>query len=200
MRASRSTRGAFRRRLEGADRGRWSRQGATRTPASRQPKLSGPGAPIRASLGTKGAGASAGPNRGFAGMSPQRWIGSAAPQGKEPERSVHRGSLSIRLPTPRAGRRRNGGLAVTTNRAALFEKHRSACVSREAQARGSARTPRPAPPSRGDELKAQPARHHKWAAERWLNGADRAFGALYAAWPFRSGVFPSPLPSPAFSH
>jgi hypothetical protein len=45
MRVPRSTRGAFRRRSEGADRGRWSRQGATRTPASRQPKLHGPGPP-----------------------------------------------------------------------------------------------------------------------------------------------------------
>jgi len=114
MSAPRSTRGAFRRRLEGADRGRWLRKGATRTPAPRQPKPSGPGALIRAPLGTKGVGASAGPDRGFAGMSPQRWIGSAASQGQEPERSVHRGSPGIRLQTPRAGRWRNGGLAAIT--------------------------------------------------------------------------------------
>src|SRR6185369_17051205 len=37
-----------------ADRGRWSRQGATRTPAPRQPKPHGPGAAQRASLGALG--------------------------------------------------------------------------------------------------------------------------------------------------
>ncbi len=42
--------------MDGADRGRWSRKGATRTPASRQPKLHGPDALAGASLGTHGGG------------------------------------------------------------------------------------------------------------------------------------------------
>jgi hypothetical protein len=62
--------GRLRRRLGGADRGRWSRQGATRTPASRQPKLHGPGAPIRASLGARGLGCFRGTSPRFTGMPP----------------------------------------------------------------------------------------------------------------------------------
>ena len=43
--SSRLTRGAFRRRSQGADRGRWPGWGATRTPLAGQPKPYGPGAP-----------------------------------------------------------------------------------------------------------------------------------------------------------
>jgi hypothetical protein len=96
----------------GADRGRWSRKGATRTPASRQPKLSGPGARARASLGAHGGSAlrrlpsaprCRGPRSGGEASAPER-EGSLKSNG-------HRGSLRTRLQTPRAGRRRNGGLA-----------------------------------------------------------------------------------------
>src|SRR5215218_2996839 len=60
-----------------ADRGRWSRQGATRTPASRQPKLHGPGAPLRASLGALGGMSYRRRQPPRHSRPPQRWLGFA---------------------------------------------------------------------------------------------------------------------------
>ena len=62
-------------------------------------------------------------------------------QGRGPEKNDHRGSRRIRLQTPRAGRWRNGGLAECKFERCLIERCRSACVSREAQARGSSHDP-----------------------------------------------------------
>jgi len=56
------------------------------------------------------------------GLSPQRWIGGLGDEQGRLKRQVHRGSCRAGFETPRAGRRRVGGLAVTTNRAALFRK------------------------------------------------------------------------------
>src|ERR1041385_1569434 len=58
----------------GADRGRWSRKGATRTPASRQPKPNGPGAPA-ARHGAWVAAPEGDTHRRRAAEAPQRWIG-----------------------------------------------------------------------------------------------------------------------------
>ena len=123
-----------------ADRGRWLQQGATRTPALKQPKLSGPGALAARHRGLLVAGRTGGANRPGLSRSLQRWIGVLR-ESKAPERSVHRGSLSIRLQTPRAGRWRNGGLADYQTERRFFEKHRSASVSRETEARGSDHDP-----------------------------------------------------------
>src|ERR1041385_7751756 len=102
----------------GADRGRWSRKGATRTPASRQPKLLWSRRASRAPLGALGGV----PYRRC--QPPRRVEAPAAVERvafreSEAARSVHRGLCGAGLETPRAGRRRNGGLAALPNRAAL---------------------------------------------------------------------------------
>jgi hypothetical protein len=133
----------------GADRGRWSRQGATRTPASRQPKLSGPGARARAS-GRFGA------MRAPSGCPPPARSGDLQSGGEAsaPERegslksNDHRGRRRIRLQTPRAGRRRNGGLAARPNRAMSDREMSSRLrLARGASPRVLTRPRRPAPPS-----------------------------------------------------
>ena len=58
-----------------------------------------------------------------------------------PKRRDHRGSRRIRLQTPRAGRRRNGGLADYQHERCLIERYRSASVSRETEARRSDHDP-----------------------------------------------------------
>ena len=60
---------------------------------------------------------------------------------RPPETVSPPGVVQSRLQTSRAGRWRNGGLADYQTGRGFIEKHRPACVSREAQARGSARTP-----------------------------------------------------------
>src|SRR5437764_11211141 len=86
-------RGAPPEAFAGADRGRWSRQGATRTPASRQPKLHGPGARARASLGAHGGSAV----RRLPSARRRRWPRSGG-EASAPERegslksNAHRGS------------------------------------------------------------------------------------------------------------
>src|SRR5438067_10341638 len=78
MRAPRSTRGASGGVLDGADRGRWFRKGATRTPAPRQPKLPGPGAPAARHLGLLAACRTGGANRPGMPRPLKRWKGFLA--------------------------------------------------------------------------------------------------------------------------
>jgi hypothetical protein len=101
---------------------------------------------------------------------PQRWKGSPA-QAEGARKVSPPGVVRSRLQTSRAGRRRDGGLAVSTIGRRFIEKSRPACVSREAQARGSVVDPAfRATPHGAAKPKAQPARHDKRAAERWLFG------------------------------
>jgi hypothetical protein len=167
MRMPRSTRGAFRRRSEGADRGRWSRQGATRTPASRQPKLHGPGPPA-ADHGALG------------GCARRRYPSPACSQGP----------LAVdRRPGASRGRvkgQSTGGRAEQASNTACGtpEKWRT-CGSRQPDgassksivrlrlARGSGPWVRQDPgvprrPHGAATSSAQPARYFKRAAERWL--------------------------------
>src|SRR6476646_4987421 len=95
----------------GWDRGRWpGNVGAKTDTPSRQPKLHGPGAPIRASLGTDGGRCW----RGHTAM--HRFVPAAVDRrprrrARPPETASPPGVVQSRLQTPRAGRRRNGGLA-----------------------------------------------------------------------------------------
>src|SRR5436305_9596915 len=71
-------RGAPPEAFAGADRGRWSRQGATRTPAPRQPKLHGPGAPAARHLGLLAACRTGGADRPGMSRPLKRWKGFLA--------------------------------------------------------------------------------------------------------------------------
>jgi hypothetical protein len=79
-----------------------------------------------------------GANRPGMSRPPQRWLGFVKSGARKLD---HRGSWGIRLQTPRAGRRRNGGLAVLTTGRGFIERHRPARSSREDRARGSVGTP-----------------------------------------------------------
>jgi hypothetical protein len=96
-----------------ADRGRWPRMGATRTPNARRLKSHGPGAP-------------AARHTGPIGRTPyqrRRPSGVLGPEQRWIAKSVHRGPCEGKPKTPRAGRRRHGGLAVSVeSRTASFRE------------------------------------------------------------------------------
>jgi hypothetical protein len=137
MRAPRSTRGASGGVLKVRIGGGGRDKGATRTPASRQPKLHGPGAPAARHWGLWVAAARAMPIAPPASRGPRSGGEVSRRKPRKPEKVSPPGVVRSRLQTSRAGRRRDGGLAVSTIGRRFFEKHRPACVSREAQARGS---------------------------------------------------------------
>ena len=77
------------------------------------------------------------------GLSPQRWLGPSPERkrGTGPETVTPPGVGQSRLQTSRAGRRRVGGLAVTTIRTALHRKASSRFGAAGAEARGSVEDP-----------------------------------------------------------
>ena len=72
---------------------------------------------------------------------PQRWIGSTSRQGKEPERSVHRGSCGAGFKHRARDVGEMADLRHCQNERCLIERCRSASVSRETEARGSVQDP-----------------------------------------------------------
>ena len=97
----------------GWDRGRWPDIGVQRrTPRSGSRSCTVPARQPRVT-GLWVAAPEGDAHRRRAAEAQQRWIGAVPDQQKRtaPERSVHRGSCGAGLETPRAGRRRHGGLA-----------------------------------------------------------------------------------------
>jgi len=78
-------RGAPPEAFTGADRGRWLRTGATRTPNARQPKLHGPGAPAARHRGLLAAGRTGGANRPGVPRPLKRWKGFLADEDGSPK-------------------------------------------------------------------------------------------------------------------
>jgi hypothetical protein len=116
---------------------RWPRTGATRTPNARRLKLHGPGA-TDGVTGLFGGSAVTPCRTARRCSSPKRWIANSATGGHAEES----------LKTPRAGRWREGGLAVLPiPDGGLGRDRRSASVWRHAEARGSVGPPASRAPS-----------------------------------------------------